>query len=47
MDGNLTSNIENWEAGKDYPNWMDEISLSTISKGFSYPEKPLKKPIDE
>jgi len=43
MDGNLTSNIENWEAGKDYPNWMDEISLSTISKGYLLPGETPKK----
>ena len=23
-----------WEAGKDYPEWMNEISLATISKGY-------------
>jgi len=43
MDGNLTSNIENWEAGKDYPSWMDEISLATISKGYLLPGETPKK----
>lgn len=23
-----------WEAGKDYPEWMNEVSLATISKGY-------------
>ena len=32
-----------WEAGKDYPEWMNEISLSTISKGYLLPgENPRK-----
>ena len=43
MDGNLISNIENWEAGKDYPSWMDEISLATISKGYLLPGETPKK----
>ena len=43
MDGNLTSNIENWEAGKDYPSWMDEVSLATISKGYLLPGETPKK----
>ena len=24
----------NWEAGKDYPEWMNELSLATISNGY-------------
>jgi ribonucleoside-diphosphate reductase alpha chain len=43
MDGNLTANTENWEAGKDYPSWMDEISLATISKGYLLPGETPKK----
>ena len=23
-----------WEKGKDYPEWMNEVSLATISKGY-------------
>ena len=23
-----------WEAGKQYPEWMDEISLATVSKAI-------------
>tara|TARA_R100001463_G_scaffold17250_5_gene44316 strand:- start:573 stop:2285 length:1713 start_codon:yes stop_codon:yes gene_type:complete len=43
MDGNLIANTENWEAGKDYPAWMDEISLATISKGYLLPGETPKK----
>ena len=43
MDGNLIANTENWEAGKDYPEWMDEISLATISKGYLLPGETPKK----
>jgi ribonucleoside-diphosphate reductase alpha chain len=43
MDGNLISNIETWESGKDYPTWMDEISLATISKGYLLPGETPKK----
>jgi len=32
-----------WEAGKDYPSWMDEISLATISKGYLLPGENPKK----
>jgi len=34
MDGNISIDTSNWESGKDYPTWMDEISLATISKGY-------------
>ncbi len=27
----LVVDTSNWEAGKDYPEWMNEISLATIS----------------
>ena len=44
MDNNsLISNTENWEAGKDYPAWMDEVSLATISKGYLLPGETPKK----
>ena len=43
MDGNLIANTENWEAGKDYPAWMDEVSLATISKGYLLPNETPKK----
>ena len=44
MDNNsIISNTENWEAGKDYPAWMDEVSLATISKGYLLPGETPKK----
>jgi len=32
-----------WEAGKDYPEWMNEVSLATISKGYLLPDETPKK----
>lgn len=32
-----------WVAGKDYPEWMTEISLATISKGYLLPGETPKK----
>jgi len=32
-----------WEAGKDYPEWMNEISIATISKGYLLPDETPKK----
>lgn len=44
MDNNsLASNVENWEKGKDYPEFFDEISLATISKGYLLPGETPKK----
>ena len=43
MDNNLISNTDEWVKGKDYPNWMDEISLATISKGYLLPDETPKK----
>jgi ribonucleoside-diphosphate reductase alpha chain len=43
MDSNLIVDISTWEAGKDYPSWMDEISLATISKGYLLPGETPKK----
>tara|TARA_R100001126_G_scaffold15000_1_gene6795 strand:- start:13331 stop:15046 length:1716 start_codon:yes stop_codon:yes gene_type:complete len=31
-----------WEKGKDYPDWMNEISLATISKGYLLPDETPK-----
>ena len=42
MDNNLISNTDNWVAGKDYPEFFDEISLSTISKGYLLPGETPK-----
>jgi ribonucleoside-diphosphate reductase alpha chain len=44
MDNNsLASNVESWEKGKDYPEFFDEISLATISKGYLLPGETPKK----
>ena len=32
-----------WEAGKDYPEWMNEVSLATISKGYLLPDENPRK----
>jgi ribonucleoside-diphosphate reductase alpha chain len=42
MDGNISVDTSNWEAGKDYPVWMDEISLATVSKGYLLPGETPK-----
>ena len=42
MDGNIIVDTTTWEAGKDYPTWMDEISLATISKGYLLPNETPK-----
>ena len=33
----------NWERGKDYPEWMNEVSIATISKGYLLPDETPKK----
>jgi len=44
MENNaLQVDYANWEAGKQYPEWMDEISLATISKGYLLPGEDVKK----
>ena len=43
MDNNLIADYSQWEAGKQYPEWMDEISLATISKGYLLPGEDVKK----
>ena len=43
MDNNLIADYSNWEAGKQFPEWMDEISLATISKGYLLPGEDVKK----
>ena len=32
-----------WESGKDYPEWMNDISIATISKGYLLPDETPKK----
>ena len=42
MDNNLIVDYSEWEAGKQYPEWMDEISLATISKGYLLPGENVR-----
>src|SRR5210317_1884676 len=39
----ITVDYSEWAAGKDYPEWMSEISLATISKGYLLPGETPKK----
>lgn len=39
----IAVDYSNWVAGKDYPEWMSEISLATISKGYLLPGETPKK----
>ena len=43
MDNNLVADYSQWEKGKDYPEFMDEVALSTISKGYLLPGETPKK----
>ena len=40
---NLLADYTQWEKGKDYPEFMDEVALSTISKGYLSPGETPKK----
>jgi ribonucleoside-diphosphate reductase alpha chain len=42
MDNNINVDYSNWERGKDYPEFFDEISLATISKGYLQPGETPK-----
>ena len=43
MDNNsLIVDYSNWVAGKDYPEYMDEVSLATISKGYLLPGETVR-----
>ena len=43
MENNaLQADYTDWVAGKDYPEWFDEISLATISKGYLLPGENVK-----
>ena len=43
MENNaLQVDYSNWEPGKQYPEWMDEISLATISKGYLLPGEDVR-----
>jgi ribonucleoside-diphosphate reductase alpha chain len=37
MDNNLIADTTQWVAGKDYPEYFDNVALSTISKGYLLP----------
>ena len=43
MGNNLIADYTNWERGKDFPEYMDEVALSTISKGYLMPGETPKK----
>jgi len=44
MDNNsLVADYTKWERGKDFPEYMDEVSLSTISKGYLLPGETPRK----
>ena len=43
MDSNLTTDYTQWERGKDYPEFFDDVALSTISKGYLLPGETPKK----
>ena len=43
MDNNLTIDYTQWERGKDFPEYMDEVALSTISKGYLLPGETPRK----
>ena len=42
MDNNIYADYSGWEAGKDYPEWFDEISLATVSKGYLLPGETVR-----
>lgn len=43
MNNSIYSDTNEWVAGKDYPEWMTEISLATIAKGYLLPGETPKK----
>ena len=43
MDNNLIADYSQWTAGKEYPEWMDQISLATISKGYLLPGETVRQ----
>ena len=43
MDSNLVLDYTQWERGKDYPEYFDEVALSTISKGYLLPGETPRK----
>jgi len=43
MDKDLVMDYTQWEKGKDYPEFFDEVALATISKGYLLPGETPKK----
>ena len=43
MDNNLIADTTQWIAGKDYPEYFDNVALSTISKGYLLPGETPRK----
>jgi len=43
MDNNIIADSSQWERGKDYPEFFDEVALSTISKGYLMPGETPRK----
>lgn len=43
MDNNINSDISKWEKGKDYPEFMDDAALATVSKGYLLPNETPKQ----
>ena len=33
----VIADTSQWEIGKDYPEWMNEVSVATISNGYLMP----------
>jgi len=43
MDNNIVADYSQWERGKDYPDFFDDVALSTISKGYLLPGETPRK----
>ena len=43
MDNNLIADTTQWVAGKDYPEYFDDVALATISKGYLLPGETPRK----
>jgi ribonucleoside-diphosphate reductase alpha chain len=43
MDNNLVADYTQWVKGKDYPEFFDDVALSTISKGYLLPGETPRK----
>ncbi len=43
MDNNIIADYSQWERGKDYPEFFDDVALSTISKGYLLPGETPRK----